>query len=60
MQGMMDLDAYRGKYMHSLMTCLGSELIPNVDIFFTFEDTGGNFDSRQIWDIIRTRLIQTD
>ena len=57
-QGMMDLDSYRGKYMHTLMTCLGNELVPNVDIFFTFEDLDGNFDSRQIWDIIRTRLIQ--
>ena len=57
-QGMMDLDTYRGKYMHTLLTCLSNGLTQNTDIFFTFEDMNGNFDSRQIWDIIRTRLIQ--
>ena len=59
-QGMMDLPAYQDKYMHSLMTCLGYGLTPNIDIFFTFDDLNGNFDSRQIWDIIKTRLIQVN
>lgn len=57
-QGMMDLDAYRGKYIHTLLTCLSNGLTPNTDIFFTFEDMNGNFDSRQIWDIIKTKLKQ--
>lgn len=57
-QGLMDLDTYRGKYMHTLLTCLSNGLTPNADIFFTFEDMNGNFDSRQIWDIINTKLKQ--
>lgn len=57
-QGMMDLNSYQGKYMHTLITCLSNGLVPNVDIFFTFDDMYGDFDSRQIWDIIKTRLMK--
>ena len=57
-QGLMDLDSYRGKYMHTLMTCLRNGIAPNIDIFFTFDDIYGNLDSRQIWDIINTKLKQ--
>lgn len=57
-QGMMDLDTYCDKYMHTLLTCLNNGIVPNVDIFFTFDDLNGNLDSRQIWDIINTKLKQ--
>ena len=56
-QGMMDMQAYRDKYMHTLMTCLRNGMVPNVDIFFTFDDLDGSFDSRQVWDIINSRLL---
>ncbi len=55
-QGMMDKQAYRDKYMHTLLTCLGHGMVPNVDIYFTFDDLSGSFDSRQVWDIINNRL----
>jgi hypothetical protein len=44
--------------MHTLLTCPGNGILPDVDIFFTFDDLNGNLDSRQIWDIINTKLKQ--
>ena len=55
-QGMMDQQRYRDKYMHTLTTCLEQGMTPNVDIYFTFDDINGNFNSRQVWDIINNRL----
>ena len=55
-QGMMGMQQYREKYMHTLMKCLEFGMIPNVDIFFTFDDLDGNFDSEQIRKIIYSIL----
>ena len=56
-QGMMNMPQYRQKYINTLLNCLDTGITPNVDIFFTFDDLHGDFDTRQIMDIIRTRLL---
>lgn len=56
-QGMMDIPEYRAKYEHTLLACLDNNIIPNVDIFFTFDTLSGNFDARQIEHIIKTKLL---
>ena len=56
-QGMMDEPAYQDKYMNTLTTCLKNGIIPNVDIFFTFDDMFGRADTRQIKFIIDSVLL---
>ena len=57
-QGMMDLDWYKGKYMGTLNACLREGLVPNVDIFFTFDSDDNVFDSSQVLEVLRGRIFE--
>ena len=57
-QGMMDLDSYRGKYMRTLTAVLSEGMVPNLDIYFTFDNDENRLDSTQIMEILRGRIIE--
>ena len=52
-QGAMESEQYQQKFIRSLLLYLGSDLVPNRDVFFTFNQLGGNPDVRQIDCILR-------
>lgn len=55
-QGMMSSSSYQSKYLYTLNAYLEAGLIPNIDIFYTFDDLRGGFDPSPIQNIIDTFL----
>ena len=51
-QGAMDNEQYRTKYINTLMFYLQTPLVPNKDVFFTFNHMNRNLDTRQIDSIL--------
>ncbi len=55
-QGMMRSPNYQRQYLYKLDSYLEAGLIPNIDIFYTFDDMNGGFDPSPIQNIIDTFL----
>ena len=53
-QGAMDSEKYQEKYMRTLLFYLGTNLVPNKDVFFTFNRLDRVLDLRQIDYILHT------
>ena len=53
-QGAMGSDQYQSKFIKSLLFYLGTDLVPNKDVFFTFSHLNRHLDLRQIDSILRT------
>lgn len=51
-QGAIGNEAYDDKFMRTLRFYLQTELVPNKDVFFTFNHMNGNLDLRQIDNIL--------
>ena len=47
-QGAMDSASYQGKFIKTVLFYLGTKLVPNKDVFFTFNHLDRNLDLRQI------------
>ena len=52
-QGAMDSPEYQGKYIRTILFYLETKMIPNRDVFFTFNHLNRNLDLRQIDSILR-------
>lgn len=52
-QGAMDSPGYQEKYIKTVLFYLGTKLVPNKDVFFTFNHLDRNLDLRQIDCILR-------
>ena len=52
-QGAMNSADYQGKFIRTLLFYLGTKMVPNKDVFFTFNHLNGNLDLRQIDSILR-------
>ena len=53
-QGAMDSESYQGKFIKTVLFYLGTKLVPNKDVFFTFNHLDRNLDLRQIDYILHT------
>ena len=53
-QGAMNSEGYQAKFIRTVMFYLGTELVLNKDIFFTFNHLDGRLDLRQIDYILHT------
>jgi hypothetical protein len=51
-QGMMFVDEYASKHIRSVRTYLQSDLIPNQNLFFTFDNANETLDPRQLESIL--------
>lgn len=51
-QGAMDSDQYQTKFIRTILFYLQTKLVPNKDVFFTFNQLDGNLDLRQIDSIL--------
>ena len=58
-QGMVFVDYYADKFIHSLKQYLKSDWIPNQNLFFTFDNAKETLDVRQVTSILR-KHIQPD
>lgn len=47
-QGAMDSEGYQVKYIRTLLFYLNTKMVPNKDVFFTFNHLDGHLDLRQI------------
>ena len=52
-QGAMKSENYQAKFIRSLLFYLGTEMVPNKDVFFTFNHLDGRIDLKQIDYILR-------
>lgn len=53
-QGAMDSETYQAKFIRTILFYLRTKLVPNKDVFFTFNHLDGNVDLRQIDCILHT------
>ncbi len=53
-QGAMDSESYQAKYIRTMLFYLETKLVPNKDVFFTFNHLDGHLDLRQIDSILHT------
>lgn len=51
-QGAMDSETYQAKYIRTILFYLKTRLVPNKDVFFTFNHLDGKVDLRQIDSIL--------
>lgn len=52
-QGAMSSEKYQSKYIRTLLFYLETDMVPNKDVFFTFNHLDGNLDIRQIDSILQ-------
>lgn len=55
-EGMMDQPFYQRLFLDKVNAYLEADIVPGIDIFFTFDDLRGGFDPSAVQDIIDTRL----
>ena len=56
-EGMMDKVFYQNIFLDKVNAYLSADYVPGKDVFFTFDDLHGGFDTSTVQDIIDTRLI---
>ena len=52
-QGAMNSDEYQGKFIRTVLFYLETKLVPNKDVFFTFNHLDKSLDTRQLDSILR-------
>lgn len=53
-QGAMESESYQAKFIRTILFYLGTKLVPNKDVFFTFNHLDGNVDLKQVDYILRS------
>lgn len=55
-EGLMKNGTYQQQFLFKVNKYLAADIIPGKDVFFTFDDLRGGFDTSVVQDIINTRL----
>ena len=56
-QGMMSIPKYRNKFNETVFKYWSNDLMPERDVFFTFDSPDGGFDDTPIKDIVTNKVM---